>query len=316
VPWVLIRPLASPVFHDGSGIHVVDPLISGQITQLPIPGNDAVTCALDSPWRAKLLDLLTYQFRDVATTKATMMVWAKTELVAVFGIASTNLLKDEARQVANEAAYCLQRIHEHESLRQEVGAHRHLSMDRGQPLVIVHADGQIAMATETGWDTLQQFLRRRTSKKDPLVRLPTTMMATLSKTGKSTMGKMAIHVYRLPGEFEILSPLRAVFLEPTHKVSALTFSQRIETLTTSQRAAYNLVVAGLRNKEIACEMGISYNTAIHHVASMLSRMECGDRLQLMAMAAQAMPRKILMAPTMTAAQVMPDLPRPASKVAT
>lgn len=109
--------------------------------------------------------------------------------------------------------------------------------------------------------------------------------------------------------------MRVIFLATVQTAAALGFAQRIDTLTPSQRAAYHLVVSGYRNKEIAAELGISYNSTIHLVSRMLSQMACGDRLQLMAMAAQAMPRKVLVAPPLAAAPVMPNLPRHVSKAA-
>ena len=135
------------------------------------------------------------------------------------------------------------------------------------------------------------------------------MLAALARSGKATLGKLVTTVYNLPGEYEILQPLKVILLESIDKISELTYEQRLETLTPSQRTTHNFVLKGYRNKEIAAEMGNSYNTTIHHVAAMLAKMGCGDRLQLMATAqGLGMPRKVLPVPDMVAVKPMPNLP--------
>ena len=311
--WVLVHPLTAPVFHDGGGKHSVDPISSGQIATLPGLGSDTVTCALDSPWLSKFLALLAYQFQEVSFTQATMMLWSK-ELVAVIGIGVKDQTVAEARAIADEAARTLKRIHDLEAVRQELSAHKHLNLDNRESLLIVRDDGQIQLGTETGWDALYRHLRQRPSKKNPLTRLPAAMVEALPHSGKSVLGKLAITTYTLPGDYETLLPLRVVFLEAVENIPALSFEARVASLTPSQRATYNLVLGGFRNKEVAAELGVSYHTATHHVAAVLHAMQCQDRLQLMAMAAQES-GKVLTVPSVLAVAPMPDLPRPTPKVA-
>jgi hypothetical protein len=58
------------------------------------------------------------------------------------------------------------------------------------------------LGTESGKDALCRYLRRRPTKKNPIEELPNSMIEALPKSGKTILGKLAITVYQLPGEFE------------------------------------------------------------------------------------------------------------------
>ena len=313
--WILLHPLTAPVLHGANGASPVGPELAGEIAKFPFPRNDTICTGAESSSFAKLINLVACQHPCVTGTKKTMMIWAASELVAVTGIAATHRTIAEIHPIASEVGQSLKRIHEHESLRQQLCANRHLSMHFREPLLFVRGDGQIVMASESGWDSLYKHLRCRPSKKNPIRRLPSNMIEALLKSGKTVLGALAMTVYPLPDDNESALPMRVVFLEPATHVQSSNFDQRVAALTPTQRATYQLVLAGKRDKEIADALGIAYRTATHHVAAVLAKTACGDRLQLMATAAQHHARKVFPALAMVEAPVMADLPRTDGKVA-
>jgi hypothetical protein len=70
------------------------------------------------------------------------------------------------------------------------------------------------------------------------------MIEALSKSGKTVLGAMAMTVYPLPDDDESALPVRVVFLEPATHVQSSNFDQRVAALTPTQRATYQLVLAG------------------------------------------------------------------------
>jgi len=271
-----------------------------------------MACALENSWLTKLIELLGRQFTDVVATKATMLVWVKSELAAVIGISTKERPLAQARQIANEAAHNFRRILESEALRQEATANRHVVMDYHFPIFVIRSDGKIQAGSKTAWDVLYAHTRQRPSRKNPVTELPKALLNALPESGKATHGNLAITVYNLPGACEILLPLKVVLLESVEKAPVMTFQQKIDTLTPSQRAACHLVLRGYRDKEIAAELGITYNTSIHHVRLMLQKMGFGDRLQLMA-AARQIPPRTLSVPDIMAVEPVPDLPLPRNR---
>ena len=305
-PWIMLRPEDEPVYHDLTGAYQVDPLSAGQLGKIPFPGS-GLTCGVESSWINRLLDLLVYQFPDVRQTKATMMVWGQYELVAIVGVGSTYYTVSMARGLANDLADALKQIHETDVLRQELAAYRHITAHWGEPILVVRSNGNIQLGTEAGWDALHAALRRRPTKKNPVSHLPPAMTAALGKPGKTNIGKIAMTVGLLPSDEETVSPLHTVLLMPNSEIAALNMEQKIQTLTPTQKAVYRSMLAGRRNKEIAAELGIAYNTVIKHASAVLAKMGFMDRLQLLTLAAQSGSRESLKAPLLPDAPVMPDL---------
>jgi DNA-binding NarL/FixJ family response regulator len=60
--------------------------------------------------------------------------------------------------------------------------------------------------------------------------------------------------------------------------------QRIGKLTVRERQLLLLVCRGLRNKEIGLQLGIAESTVWHHLTSIFSKLQVGDRLGLTAFA--------------------------------
>lgn len=122
----------------------------------------------------------------------------------------------------------------------------------------------------------------------------------------------SVMVSQLPCEEETVTPLLAITLRSVSKQAGdLTLEQKVRTLTRSQKAVYDLMMSGKRNKEIAADLGISLNTVWHHVSAVFAKLDCMDRLQLFALAGIGKaPPKILVAPAMIDAPVAPDLPIP------
>jgi DNA-binding CsgD family transcriptional regulator len=58
----------------------------------------------------------------------------------------------------------------------------------------------------------------------------------------------------------------------------------LQRLTPAERKVYALLVQGLRTKEIADQLGISFHTAKHHCAHIVEKSGCSDRLALIAKA--------------------------------
>jgi DNA-binding CsgD family transcriptional regulator len=236
-----------------------------------------------------------------------MMVWGQYELVAIVGVGSTFYTVSMARGLANDLADALKQIHETDVLRQELAAYRHITAHWVEPILVVRSNGNIQLGTEAGWDALHAALHRRPTKKNPVSHLPPAMTAALGKPGKTTIGKVTMTVGLLPGEAETLSPLNTVLLMASSEIAGLNAEQKIQTLTPTQKAVYRLMLAGRRNKEIAAELGIAYNTVIKHASAVLAKMGFMDRLQLLTVAVQSEPRELHRAPQVLDAPVMPDL---------
>lgn len=303
----MLRPENEPIYHDLTGAFPVDPLSAGQLGKIPFPGS-GLSCGVESSWIRRLLDLLIYQFPDVRQTKATMMVWGQYELVAIVGVGSTHYPVSMARGLADDLADALKQIHETNVLRQELAAYRHIAAHWGEPILVVRSNGVIQLGTEAGWDVLHAASRCRPTKKNPVSHLPPAMTAALGKPGKTSVGKIALTVGLLPSDEETLSPLHTILLTPNSEIASLDMDQKIRTLTPTQKAVYRLMLAGRRNKEIAVELGIAYNTAIKHASAVLAKMGFMDRLQLLAATAQREPREPFQAPAVLPdAPAMPDL---------
>jgi two-component system nitrate/nitrite response regulator NarL len=60
--------------------------------------------------------------------------------------------------------------------------------------------------------------------------------------------------------------------------------QRIEKLTRREREMLPLVCSGLKNKEIALELGIAESTVWHHLTAVFTKLQVDDRLGLAAFA--------------------------------
>jgi DNA-binding CsgD family transcriptional regulator len=56
--------------------------------------------------------------------------------------------------------------------------------------------------------------------------------------------------------------------------------RRIEHLTHRERQLLPLVCLGLKNKEIALQLGIAESTVWHHLTSVFAKLQVGDRLGL------------------------------------
>lgn len=235
------------------------------------------------------------------------MVWGHHELVAIVGVGSTFYTVSMARGLANDLADALKQIHETDVLRQELAAYRHITAHWGEPILVVRSNGTIQLGTEAGWDALYAALRWRPTKKNPVSHLPPAMTAALVKPGKTSVGKIALTVGLLPSEEETLSPLHTVLLMPNSDIASLDMDQKIRTLTPTQKTVYRFMLAGRRNKEIAVELGIAYNTAIKHASAVLAKMGFMDRLQLLSVAAQRVPQQSLHVPTLPDTPAMRDL---------
>jgi DNA-binding CsgD family transcriptional regulator len=289
--------MSTPAFHDGAGAHPVDAIVAGQFGQIPHQEGRTSEEA-EALWLNRVTGLLAYQYQDVAKTKATAMVWSRREPVAVLGVISEPTFPG-IQAAVDDYAEALFRLHQTESLRQEMDALRHVIGSWRQPLMVARGDGSIIAGTDGGWDALYSYLHRRPSKKNPVIRLPDTMAAMVKNGVQINLGKLDMAVSVLPDcDRETVWPLFVVTLWPKAGVDAPSFEDRLRTLTQSQRAVYQRMILGLRNKEIAAELAISVHTVVHHTTAVLAKMGCQDRLQLMAAAAQSVPRKELTAPLM------------------
>lgn len=61
-------------------------------------------------------------------------------------------------------------------------------------------------------------------------------------------------------------------------------SRRIQAITPREHEVVELVCRGLRNKHIACELGISETTVCHHLTSIFCKLGVSDRLALVTFA--------------------------------
>jgi DNA-binding NarL/FixJ family response regulator len=61
-------------------------------------------------------------------------------------------------------------------------------------------------------------------------------------------------------------------------------AQRIKQLSKRERQVLPLVCGGLKNKEIAFELGIAESTVWHHLTAVFTKLEVGDRMGLAAFA--------------------------------
>ena len=298
--WVLLHPLSNPSFLTQAGIQSVDSLVTGQIGEIP-EGGGLTGEEAQAVWRAKVTSLLTYQYPEVSQTKATAIVWGRLEVVAVVGVTSDPPFS-EVQGVADDVAETLYRVHQTELLRQEVVALRYVITKWSHPFLIVRDDASIVTGTEGGWDALYSYLRRRPVGKNPVFKLPGSLADKLGRSGSINLGAYEMLGGVMPdSKRETARPLHLVTLSAKRIPASVTHDSRLHTLTPSQRAVYLKMVAGLRNKEIAAAMGISVNTVVHHATAILSKMNCLDRLQLMAAAAdQSESRKKTTAPPLEA----------------
>ena len=302
--------MSNPAYHDGAGAHPVDPLVAGQFGAIPHQEGRSSEEA-EALWLNRVTGLLAYQYQDVAKTKAAALVWGRFEPVAVVGLISESSFPG-IQAIADDYAEVIFGVHKSECMRQEVAALRYVIEQWRQPLLVVRNDASIMTGTAAGWDALYAYMHRRPSKKNPIFVLPDTMAAMVMKGVQINLGKLDMAVAVLPdGDRETVWPLFVATLSPKPGTDAPSMEERLRTLTPSQRAVYQRLILGLRNKEIAAELGISPHTVVHHVTAILAKLGLQDRLQLMASAAQSAPRKELTAPLMVIdAPTKPDLEIP------
>lgn len=301
--------MSNPAYCAGTGVYGVDPLVAGQFGLIPHQEGRSSEEA-EALWMDRVTGLLAYQYQDVAQTKATAMVWGRSEPVAVLGVISEFAFPG-IQAVIDDYAEALFRLHQTENLRQEVAALREVIEGWRQPILVVRGDGSIVAGTEAGWDALYTYLNRRPAKKNPVFMIPDAMAAMVMKGEGGILQKLDVAVSVLPDiERETTWPLSVVTLARKPGTDAPRLEERLRSLTPSQRAVYHLLVSGRRNKEIAAQLGISPHTVVHHVTAVLAKTGCQDRLQLMA--AQSAPREPHQGPSMivSAPSGMPDLDVP------
>jgi hypothetical protein len=165
-PWVLLWPLANPVYYDAEGAHLVDPLSAGQIGSLP--SHEERAAGGDTAWMTRIAGLLAYQFHDVSKTRATSLAWGHHELVAVVGISSEKAFL-KIQDLADDFAEALVRMHRMQALHQEIASIRYVIEHWRKPVIVVRTNAGIVAATDAGWDALYSYLGRRPVKKNPVV---------------------------------------------------------------------------------------------------------------------------------------------------
>ena len=92
------------------------------------------------------------------------MVWEKDELIGVIGITSP-LLLPKGHLLVNDFGLALYRIHQVESLQQELKAYQYLATYSDKPLLIVREDGGILTGSVSGWARPLQLLARKADQK-------------------------------------------------------------------------------------------------------------------------------------------------------
>jgi DNA-binding NarL/FixJ family response regulator len=336
--WVFLHPWSdSPKFIDAAGEpYPLDALLDGQFEPVPHRGNGMSCGNPQSPWISRLIGLLSFQFPPVSGTSATMLVWAKSELLAVLGVIPMAMKAEAARTLVEDLAHAVLRIHEFEKSEQELRACRYVIRHSQKACLVVNTDRDILAATDSAVEALHAILGRgRPTRKAPIDRLPESFAPALKLGEMKLSGKIQVHVAPLAHEAETVSELQSVLLTPLSETRGMTINDRVCLLTPTQKAIYTKILAGMRNKEIAAEMGISKNTVLHHVSSIFAKLHVMDRLQLFARLAtekenqesriplpiitgsqepaRSRKPKILEVSPMVTAEVMPDLPVPVAK---
>jgi len=239
-----------------------------------------------------------------------MLTWGKSELVSVIGVGAPREKVEQARTVAHNMSYALQRIHEGEVLRSELRACRYVISHWRRPVLVARNDMSIVAMTELGSEAVHAYLRRRPTQKNPVTHFPQALRATFHATGATVSGGYSVMVSLLPCEVETVPPLRVIVLTALSKKMAddLTLEEKVRTLTRSQKAVYNLMMSGKRHKEVAAILGISLNTVWHHASAVFAKLGYMDRIELLAVARTSKtPQQSLVTTQMDDGLVAPDL---------
>ena len=277
--WALLRPSEpkGQILVSAEGYESLDPLPASQIAGIPMPVGSQVAPA-SSPWAKTLLRLLAYQHDRVIEAVAVLPVWEAGTLIAVVGASRAARAPVGLLQGVGIA---MRRLHQLTELRRDMDGAKYL-LERSEKLVILATDtGKILLRTTGGLALMERLGNKERKDVLPLV----LRKAVDEEIRQVVMGDIQANLSRLAlVEPNTVSPLIAIrFSRQKQKQNGpFDMAAAMETLTPAETKVCLLLKTGLRDKEIADQLSISYHTAKHHVSHILRKLRCSDRLLLMA----------------------------------
>lgn len=287
--WALLRPadpkgqtLLSAKDHES-----MDPLPASQIAGLNIPVGNRVA-GLAVPWARSFLRLLTYQNDWMGKTGVVLPVWEAGTVVGVIGASKTDR---SALSLLQGVGLAMRRLHQVTELSRDVEGAKYLLPRSEKSVVLAASTGKILCGTTGGLAVVE---RLRVNQREGV--LPVVLRNAIDQEVRQVvMDDIVANLSRLAlTEPTTVSPL--VSIRFTRKMrdetGAADMAARLETLTPREKKVYRLLTTGLRDKEIADQLSVSYHTAKHHVSHILQKLRCSDRLLLMARAGKPAERPV------------------------
>jgi DNA-binding NarL/FixJ family response regulator len=277
--WALLRPTDNKgqtlLGLDG---HVgLDPLPAGQIARIHFPMGNEVVAATER-WAAHLLGLLTYQNVWAAKTAAILSLWEAGSLIAVVGSSQSI---EESTVMIHSVGLAMRRLHQVAESQRDIEGARHLMARTEKPVLLADRAGKILFGTAGAYG----ILKRSDNRKDVL---PPALRSAIEQDLKRVRYdgyQVSISELPLPEPTTTQALVSLHFFRKVQSGGRLVdLKAALQTLTPAERKVYGLLVQGLRTKEIANQLGVSFHTAKHHCSHIVRKSGCSDRLALIAKA--------------------------------
>jgi DNA-binding CsgD family transcriptional regulator len=298
----------------------VDESVAERIAQITWPTHSQPFSPQESvEWGGDhVAEVLSAQFSFVATTQVMVLVQFHGTPIALVGFAG-DVRPTYGRMVLLEVVTALENLAEAEYLRQEAVMYRDLLNRHEEALIVATERGQIKGATPSGWKALSraQNGERGTVVKQSEQQIPNEIAVAVYAGEPPTLNGVTIAGTRVGGA-ELVEDLVLYRFQQTDSTELSSFDEAAKRLTPAQSQVLRLLLRGLHYKEIALRLGNSAHTVHHHVSAILERLDCSDKLELLAKfqvrTERSQPRKkSFPVPPLTQAPVVEDYPQPVKR---